>query len=159
MRRKALSKIRAFFTLPADTRRQFGQSLLLLPLISLGLRLFDFKRCYYYLERSAGRFQSPPTEFPGRQALRAAYAVRLAARYGLWRGNCLQRSLLLWWLLRRQGIEGSLHIGVRRQEGEFEAHAWVEWGRLVLNDRPNVRQRFVPFEPLAAPLDLKFHRY
>jgi hypothetical protein len=39
--------------------------------------------------------------------------------------RCLIRSLVLTDMLCRRGIESSLVIGVRRDDG-FEAHAWVE---------------------------------
>jgi Transglutaminase-like superfamily len=39
--------------------------------------------------------------------------------------RCLIRSLVLTAMLSRRGIESSLVIGVRSDEG-FEAHAWVE---------------------------------
>lgn len=48
--------------------------------------------------------------------------------------TCLHRSLALWWLLGRRGIDSRLQVGVRRQGGRFEAHAWVEYGGLVVND-------------------------
>jgi hypothetical protein len=41
--------------------------------------------------------------------------------------RCLIRSLVLTEMLSRRGIESSLVIGVRTDDG-FEAHAWVEHG-------------------------------
>jgi hypothetical protein len=42
-----------------------------------------------------------------------------------------------------------LRIGVRKSAGALEAHAWVEYQGLVLNDRDDVCQRFAAF---ARPL-------
>jgi hypothetical protein len=71
-------------------------------------------------------------------ARRLGVAVSRAARFGVFRPRCLVRSLALQRMIERRGIEGSrIRIGVRR-EGErgerLSAHAWVEYGDLVLGD-------------------------
>ncbi len=77
--------------------------------------------------------------------------VQIAARRGLYRANCLQQSLCLWWILQRQGISTDLRIGVRKGE-QLDAHAWVEYRGTVLNDRPDIAQEFSPFTDIALPL-------
>lgn len=47
-------------------------------------------------------------------------------------GRCLIQSLLLLHFLRLLGIRPELVLGVRTHP--FEAHCWVEWNSLVLND-------------------------
>ena len=74
--------------------------------------------------------------------------VQLASRFNFFWASCLRRSLVLWFLLRRQGIESQLRIGVKREEGQFAAHAWVEWNNIPLNDSVTVRQEFTMFEDL-----------
>jgi hypothetical protein len=72
--------------------------------------------------------------------------VRVAVRYNhLWT-NCLKQSLVLWILLRSQGIVSELRIGVQRESNKFSAHAWVEYQGVVLNDTDDVRQRFQAFD-------------
>lgn len=45
---------------------------------------------------------------------------------GIWRMTCLKRSIVLFALLRRSGIDVELHIGVKRDEGgALAAHAWL----------------------------------
>ena len=41
------------------------------------------------------------------------------------RSKCLPRSLALWTMLQRAGIDATLRIGMRT-DGSSEAHAWVE---------------------------------
>jgi hypothetical protein len=55
---------------------------------------------------------------------------------GLWpfEAKCLQRSLVLAWLLRREGISGQLRIGVRVSEAKLVAHAWIEVQGQPVND-------------------------
>jgi hypothetical protein len=72
-------------------------------------------------------------------ARRLGMAVSRAARFGVFRPQCLVRSLALQRMIERRGIEGSrIRIGVRR-EGErgerLAAHAWVEYGDLILGDQ------------------------
>jgi hypothetical protein len=47
---------------------------------------------------------------------------------------CLQRSAATACLLKRYGIPAEMVIGV--QQMPFQAHAWVEVGGLVVNDKP-----------------------
>lgn len=63
------------------------------------------------------------------------WAVTRAARYGVFRPQCLVRSMAIQRMLRRRGIaDGNLHIGVRTQDGEFQAHAWIELDGMVIGD-------------------------
>jgi hypothetical protein len=78
-------------------------------------------------------------------ALRLGRFARIAGCYVPTNGSCLRQSLLVWWLLRRQGVPAELRIGVRKQEG-FAAHAWVEVGDQPVNDAPDVAERFAPFD-------------
>jgi hypothetical protein len=69
-----------------------------------------------------------------------------AARNLFFSTNCLEKSLVLWWLLRRRGIAAELRIGARKELGRFEAHAWVEMDSQVMNDAGEEHRHFVPFE-------------
>ncbi len=68
-------------------------------------------------------------------ARRLGVAVSRAARLGIFRPQCLARSLALQWMLERRGIEGSrIRIGVRKDGEGLAAHAWVEYGDMILGD-------------------------
>ncbi len=72
--------------------------------------------------------------------LRAYWAARRPFAQG--NPDCLSRSLALFRTLRQAGVDASVCIGVRKCP--FAAHAWVEAGGLLLNDRlDNVEQYFV----------------
>lgn len=65
------------------------------------------------------------------------HLVRLngaAARNLPFKPTCLERSIGLWWLLRRHGLSAELRIGGRKIGERFEAHAWVEQAGVVLAD-------------------------
>ncbi len=85
------------------------------------------------------------------QARAIARIVQAAAKNGLYRANCLQESLALWWLLERRGIRSSLQIGVRKTGDRLEAHAWVQYGGRPLNENDSVNARFTPFERSIFP--------
>jgi hypothetical protein len=55
-------------------------------------------------------------------------------------------------LLRRRGIDGALRIGVRKAGDRLEAHAWVAYQGVVLNDRADVNLAYTPFDRAIEPL-------
>lgn len=56
----------------------------------------------------------------------AAYVSQVLRRLPPpWRYTCLHRSLVLFHLLRRAGRPVGLHIGVRKNDGTLQAHAWL----------------------------------
>jgi Transglutaminase-like superfamily len=68
--------------------------------------------------------------------------VRVASRY-VPRASCLTQALVLHILLRREGLPSRIRIGVSKDAGFFEAHAWVEsHDRVVIGD--SGLQRYVP---------------
>jgi hypothetical protein len=75
-----------------------------------------------------------------------AHMEQAVARRLFFKTNCLEQSLALWWLLRRRGIAAEIRIGARKNEGRFEAHAWVDFGGLVLNGTAETHVPFLPFE-------------
>lgn len=116
-----------------------------LALTSLGLRLAGFRRWKAVVEMFA---RASATECSVKGDARAeagrevARMVAAAARYMPLRTNCLEQSLVLWWLLKRHGIAAVLKIGAKKEASRFEAHAWVEFQGGPGEEQP----AFVPFE-------------
>jgi hypothetical protein len=129
--------------LSGPERWALAQALVLLPLTALALRWLGLRRWQSALARLAPRGGDRAVSGDDR-AHATARMVQAAARYGPCRANCLQQSLVLWWLLRRRGVASVLRIGVRKGEGRLEAHAWVEHRGQALNDQ-DVGRRYVPF--------------
>lgn len=119
-----------------------------LPLIAAALRLWDFRRVASVL-RGTGSAPATaggePREHRAGLAHGLAALVRAAARRGPYRARCLEESLLLWWLLRRRGIEGRLRLGVRKDGSLLVAHAWVELDGQAIGDRQGLTCRYAPF--------------
>lgn len=125
------------------------QALLLLPLTALTLRVVGFRRWQALLTRLVPVRCVPLSEDAAaliREGRATARLVDAAARHGPYCATCLPRSLTLWLLLRRRGIDSCLRIGVRKKAGRLEAHAWVELQGLALNDDSGVRERFAAFD-------------
>jgi len=83
------------------------------------------------------------------EARRAALAIVRAARFGVFRPQCLVRSVALSRMLSARRIEGAIvRVGVRRTNGEFLAHAWVELAGETLGDADEHVGSFVPLTNL-----------
>lgn len=87
-----------------------------------------------------GTADIPVSTLPALEAVRSAeYAVALAGALYPGRAKCLEQSLTLYCLLRRQGVAARYCQGV--QPYPFQAHAWIEYRGEVINDVPeHVRQ-------------------
>jgi hypothetical protein len=114
-----------------------------------GLRLIGFRRWERVLEVFAppvNTTRSAQSASVQDAALLIARMQAAAARNLFFHTNCLERSLVLRWLLRRRGIDAVLRIGARKDSERFEAHAWVELDSQVMNDASAEHRHFVPFE-------------
>ena len=97
------------------------------------LRLMSFKTLLAWIRRSA-RLKRQSVSDPRRMA----YLVEVAARYHPLRPNCLDKSLVLYGLLKRRGIDAEFAIGTLKKNGTLEAHAWVEYeGAIILGQTSN----------------------
>lgn len=56
--------------------------------------------------------------------------------------RCLQRSLVLHWLLARRGRAPVLEVGVALRDGQLLSHAWVVVGGQPLGDTPATLTQF-----------------
>jgi len=79
-----------------------------------------------------------------------ARMVRIAAQHGPYRAKCLEQSLILRWLLLRQGIDARILFGARKEEERMQAHAWVEVNGVALNEDDGVFRDFSPINELLA---------
>ena len=83
------------------------------------------------------------------EARRLALAIMRAARFGVFRPQCLVRSMALSRMLSDRGIQGAVvRVGVRRADGQFLAHAWVELAGETLADADEHVESFVPLTNL-----------
>jgi Transglutaminase-like superfamily len=119
----------------------------------LGLRLAGFRRWNLLLSRLTPPVGSPPQASSSLLSL-AQLIARLesaAARNLFYRPSCLERSMVLCWLLRARGIPAELRVGAHKEAERFEAHAWVQCADTVLNQPDDLHIHFVPFDgPISS---------
>lgn len=134
--------------LSARDRWLLGESLVLLLLNKLALRLVRLKNWQAVLARLSPLDAAEGCDAAAAldRARRTARLVSIAASRGLVRGNCLQQSLTLWVLLRRQKLTCEIKFGARKDSGRFNAHAWVELGGVAMDERRVAQRNFTPFE-------------
>jgi hypothetical protein len=119
-------------------------SVVLLPAVQLSLRLHGFKSTASALAARSERRAVPAQPDEARPAVEA---VGLVAGRSVIGARCLGRSLVLWFLLRRRGIDAELVIGADMPRGgQLPAHAWVEVAGEPVNDEADVRERFGGFD-------------
>lgn len=126
----------------------FLRAAILLPLVRWSLRLRGYGKTFSSLQRrvqfQAREAESRPASREGVQT--TCRMVRAALRYSFSQYTCLEESLTLWYLLRKQRIPVCLRMGVRKENEKFEAHAWVEYGGKALNQDEAVHQHYAAFE-------------
>src|SRR5437588_5619638 len=115
---RRLSRLRS---LTREQWRVACESLLLLPLVQLSLHMRGFTRTAATL---AGYSQRQPVPAEPGDARPLGEAVGLVAGRSVVGALCLGRSLVLWFLLRRRGVDAELVIGAEAPRGGgLPAHA------------------------------------
>lgn len=134
--------------LSKNERKDLVRGFVLIPWAAVYVRLFGVRK----LERAA-RDNADLNTAGGQTdngqlavARAAARMIEAASRNGIARGNCLSKSVALWWLLKRKNISAELRIGARKAGRELEAHAWVELDGQILNDADDVRDSYAAFD-------------
>jgi len=125
-----------------------AQTLFILPLSALLLKIFGFKRSYVALGRLlsfADSFRSSPEQKLSEAQRIAKIVSTVNHLHSPYIFSCLPESFTLCYLLRRRKIAAELCIGVRTTTGPFESHAWVEYNYVVLNDIENIADIYAPF--------------
>jgi hypothetical protein len=121
----------------------------LLPAVGGLLRLMGYRRVRAAL---AWLVRAPRIPAPDAEARIGATVrmVDLATTRLPLRPACLPRSLVLWTLLRAQGVAAELRLGVRAGGVPLDAHAWVEFAGRPLNETPEVVRSYAVLEERRA---------
>jgi len=117
--RSALKRIEKLFRLTRRERRLLLYAWWLFLLVDAALRFLPVTRL---LPRGPA-VGATDSVLP---ADRIVWLVTVASRYAPGRATCLKDALVLVWLLRREGVEALVRIGVARNAGGLKAHAWLE---------------------------------
>ena len=124
-------------------KKLYLYSLVYLKAISILLHLFRYQDLHKFLKKRVPLKSNLPSELAISRATKLSGIVESAGRTRLVNASCLRRSLVLWYLLRREGIESNLCFGVRKVADEIIGHAWVEIDGSVINDDQENVEQFV----------------
>lgn len=103
----------------------------MVPLVVMSLRLFGIQKTVHILACfENGRPCSEEDSLNNARVL--VRALKHTVQRAFWKGNCLSRSLVLHWMLKRRGFSSEFYIGVKTAP-KFRAHAWVEYKGVPLN--------------------------
>jgi hypothetical protein len=111
------------------------------------LALFDFYIAGGDFAALYSRVRNCPvnTDTPSAEVVeRICSAVNMACIWYWKEALCLQRSATTTCLLRRHGVAAQMVIGA--QQLPFKAHAWVEIGDCVVNDKPYTPEIYVALD-------------
>ena len=143
-----VTKLSKFNALSWPEKRTLLAAMAWLPLFFFGLHILGLRRFQDLLQHDRPSVESALTQD---EIVRIATLVNIAARRASIPATCLTRSLLLRWMLQRRGVVSQLRIGVRLNQGTLDAHAWVEFAGVPINDRPDVGVQFAPFAEILPP--------
>ncbi|MDB9310674.1 lasso peptide biosynthesis B2 protein [Aphanizomenon sp. CS-733/32] len=148
-----MHKLYRFCQLSGNKRSLLVQALVLLPIVNIALKIWGLQRTQTTLKRFLSTSEiSVQSSTQLSQIMTSVQIVRTVARYNDSWTSCLKQSLVLWYLLRNQGIAADLQIGVQMQQ-QFQAHAWVEYQGYVIGDRQDIRQHYTLLDSLNNSLN------
>jgi hypothetical protein len=135
-----------------EQQKLFWRSLFLLKAAGFLLRFFLYQDVYKRIENLVPLAKPAAVEPDLEKAAAIAAIVELAARRRLAQATCLRRSLVLWYLLRRQGIDSEIRLGIRKQDDRALGHAWVEIDGHIINDDSETIQHYTRIDLSQRPL-------
>jgi Transglutaminase-like superfamily len=147
-----------FSRLDHRSRALFLRGVVLISLVSISLRFRGFRATQGTLRRrlratvnSAASSKSAPLPVSDDVA-RIVRMMQAATRHSFGSPNCLEVSLVLWYLLNRRGMPSAIRIGTRKIDGRLEAHAWVERNGVALNEFDQAHLHYAPFDAAFSSL-------
>lgn len=131
--------ISRFLRVPSPHRRAVLRGLMITPRVSRSLHRSGYATTLSWL----GTKSRPHVEES--EVILAARRVDTAIRAVPWGVRCLERSLVVWWIL---GVDAEIRRGVAigHSGGPHLFHAWVECAGIVVNDSPNIALEYSPLD-------------
>lgn len=124
-----MSIIISFLKLPSEEKKVALNSFLLVIRIRIMLWMFHFSTVQNRVQKIACNYNSTPKNTITMNRLRIM--IMATSRY-VPRATCLVQALAGYILFSKYGYSTSIKIGVLTENGEFEAHAWLEHDEKVV---------------------------
>lgn len=147
-----MGALRSYWRLPWRHKLTTARVSVLVVGVRMALRVLPYRTVQRLLtlgEREASRSTSAlaPEALRARRQ-RIASAVASTGKHLLGDKPCLTQALVAQRLLRRQGYDTDLCIGVTKDGNELLAHAWLEKdGRVILGGRAS-QAKYTPLVPV-----------
>jgi hypothetical protein len=127
-----MSNVGRFLSLTPAEQRRLAQAFLIVAGVRIGLSLVPFPRFQALLARL--RAQANVKSGAGPTTEQLARDVRVVSSY-VPRATCLTQALAGQVLLQHFGHRAIVHVGVTKEEGTIQAHAWLESdGKVVIGE-------------------------
>ena len=118
----------------------------LILLAKVAISVFSFGHTVRWIYRRIQRIpERASVDWEGVKATEHAIAMTAALYPG--RARCLEQSLVLYYVLGRQGVRAEFKMGI--QPFPFVAHAWIEYQGQLLNDVEEHVRQFARFQDLT----------
>jgi hypothetical protein len=118
-----------FIKLPSRDKLVALESLFWVIRIRITLWIFPFPSVQRKVQKNASKYHPTTEHLISMDRLRIM--IMVASRY-VPRATCLVQALAGYILFSKYGYQPSIKIGVLTENGEFEAHAWLEHGKRVV---------------------------
>lgn len=143
MNNKRKVVLRKFRALPLRDKWLFITAIVLGHIIKKALKKYSYNTVVAFLKKHVPQVNR--NDITNDELNRYQYLIILTnkCRPGF-KINCLDISLAYWFLLKRKGLKTNMQFGVKKLDGEFKSHAWLEFeGRLLTLD-DNVTEKYTP---------------
>lgn len=146
-----MNRLARFSALSWFERRLLAEAFVGLALASIIVSVLPFR----VIGRWANGRSDVAAPAASRRAIiaRVRWAVNACARRAPFRAKCFEQGLAALWMLRRRGVEATLHFGAAQEEVDLVAHVWITaGGDAVIGCE--LKDRFfelVRFPPLDRP--------
>ena len=127
------------FKLSASARRFLVEAAVVCLGVEIAFWIFPFRKLHAWVERLPRLGPTTPGTVPLAEMERLTQALFRRLPFSF---TCLKQSLILLILLRRRGIAAELKVGMKKEKGLFQAHAWLEQNRQVIFASDTVKREF-----------------
>jgi Transglutaminase-like superfamily len=122
-------RIARLIKLPLSEKFRMLLTWVLLVLFRIGLWTIPYRVLKRFADATAKGRDAKPDDIQS-----IVRCVTSMARF-VYEGTCLTQALTTQVLMKRVGLIPTLRLGVAQENGQFKAHAWIEYdGKVIIGD-------------------------